>query len=185
MTYGGVDRSAAGRWAAKDGAVVLTSDVPPPPTLKFGGRKPKLLSRYAAEPDKPTLLSVQVTSPNRGLVWSNMVITAQFSNGKSRSGTTGRSGEIGFLQREDEDWKGAVVRRVSAAYPKADVAPVWTEVDSQRDKTIVFHFEPGTLAQPAFQTLSFKVKRGENGGVALVEQAADSPAEAVGRFVRR
>lgn len=153
ISYGAVDQSATGTWQADGGRVTLTADTPPAPRLAFGERRGEPLPRYAEAGAPPVLLTVQVASPSLGLVWSRVEITAEFSNGRTRSGVTGRSGELGFKALDDAQWKGAVVQRVSAAYPPGKVPPVWVNVDARHDKTIVFHFEPGSLMQPAFATM--------------------------------
>jgi len=185
MAYGAVDQAAKGRWSADDRTVTLLADAAPAPRLAFGKREDQLPDPYSADPSKPTLLVVRVASPEQGLVWSNMEITAEFSNGKRRTGITGQSGMIGFLAREDQDWKGARILRVSAAYPKAGVAPVWVDVRAPKDKSIVFHFEPGSLVAPAFETMRLEIRHEPGGRVTLSMPGTEEGKPSGGRFVRR
>ena len=124
IAYGGVDQSAQGRWSLAGKVLTLVSNPTPPAGLTLIAVSPLLLDRYGTEPDKPTLLVVKVSTPRLDMNWSNMEVTAEFSNGQKRSGVTGRTGMLGFLERAELAWKGAVVQRVSVAYPKANVGPV-------------------------------------------------------------
>lgn len=185
MAYGAVDQAAKGQWSADGRAVTLVADVDPAPRLVFGKREAELPHPYSADPPKPTLLVVRVTSPEQGLVWSNMEITAEFSNGKRRTGTTGQDGMLGFLAREDEDWKGARILRVSAAHSKKGIAPVWVDVRAPKDKSIVFHLEPGSLVAPAFKTMQLEIGHEPGGHVTLSLPGTEEGKPSGGRFVRR
>lgn len=172
IAYGAVDMAVEGRWTVKESTLELTADVPPPPTLSLGAKRGEFIEKQ----EKPMLLDVQVTSPKLGLTWSSMEITAEFSNGLSRSGTTGQIGMVSFLDRDDEPWRGATIRRVSVAYPRGNVAPVWFDVDAATTKALIVHFDPGSLVQTPFQSVDFRVRRGPDGRIALVQDDAEQPA---------
>lgn len=178
MAYGGVDRSAEGRWSVHGDTLTLTSDVPPPPSFSLGELGESLIGDYGDDSDKPALIVVKVASPRIGLVWSNMVVSAEFSNGQTRSGTTGRSGTLGFLARTDEAWRGAVVRRVSVAYPPGEVAPVWFKVDPAKTRSVIVHFEPGSMVPPAFETMTMQVHAKSSGATTLLQKSADGAGRA-------
>ena len=184
LSYGAVDQEAQGSWKRDGDEVVLRTDSPPPAGFSLGEVSDQLLDAYGTEPDKPTLLAVQVTTPRLGLVWSNMQITAEFSNGLTRSGMTGRRGLLGFLARTDGPWQGAVIRRVSVAYPAGNVAAQWFDIDSKKVRGVAVHFEPGDLATSAFKTASFHVVSGGGGKVTLTLQK-DGPGRAGWQYSRQ
>jgi hypothetical protein len=164
--YGGVDSAAEGRWEQRGRQLVLTTDPRPPAALFLGSYSPDLLGDYGNEPDKPTLLVVRVSTPRMGLTWSNMQITAEFSNGLTRQGVTGRSGMLGFLRDDTPKWKGHTVRRVSVAYPKGDVAAQWFAVNPKTTRGVDVHFEPGHVMPAAFEQSTLEVMA--NGSQTLV-----------------
>lgn len=180
--YGGAEGLAHGRWTRDGIKVSLIVDPPPPAAFAEGGRSQQPLGDYATEADKPTVLVVRVSTPRLGLTWSNMEIAAEFSNGLVRRGTTGRSGLLGFLQRRDEPWAGATVRRVSVAYPKTDVGPTWFAVDASV-KGLEVHFEPGQLVPPAFDRAVLLL--GQNGSERVLVVKDGDMARAGWRLVRR
>lgn len=171
IAYGAVDILAQGRWAAAGDRLELVTDTPPPPSLTLGERRPE----FVVPMEQPVVMEVRVNSPRLGLNWSNMEITAEFTNGLTRSGTTGRAGQLGFLVRDDDVWRNATVRRVSVAYPRGQVGPVWFNVDAAT-KVLVVHFEPGSLNPPPFETMVLEVQRSGDGRVALVQQGAERRA---------
>jgi hypothetical protein len=183
LSYGAVDTSATGVWRVDGNKVVLAGDPAPPPSLSVGERRDRFLDSYTQPGEPPVLLTVKVATPALGLVWSEMEITAEFSNGRRRTGVTGPSGAIGFKRLDDAQWKGAVVRRVSVAYPAGKVAPVWAEVDAARDKTIVFHFQPGALMPPAFTSMRLLPVR-SHGAVRALKVLSQDGSVQPGEYVR-
>lgn len=173
LSYGAVDQMAQGHWSAKGKVVTLTTDPTPPASLKLGEISSELAGPYADKSDKPTSLVVQVTSPRLGMVWSNMEVTGEFSNGLKRSGTTGNNGMLGFMDRTDGEWRGAVIKRVRVAYPKAKADSGWIDVDAAKAKTVTVHFEPGPMAPPAFETMQLEVRSESGGAIALVSKSDD------------
>jgi hypothetical protein len=167
--YGGTDSAAEGRWEQRGRQLVLTTDPRPPASLFLGSYSPDLLGDYGNEPDKPTLLVVRVSTPRMGLTWSNMQVTAEFSNGLTRQGLTGRSGMLGFLRDDTPTWKGHTVRRVSVAYPKGDVAAQWFVVDPKTTRGVEVHFEPGHHVPAAFEQSTLEVMG--NGSQTLVTRS--------------
>ena len=116
--------------------------------------------------------------------WSNMEITAEFSNGQRRSGKTGETGMLGFLARPEAQWKNAVVKRVAVAYPKAKMGPVWFTVDSSTTKSVEINFEPGAMMPPAFERLEL-LSQNDGSTRALVVHSPDGAMNVGGRFIRR
>lgn len=184
MAYGGADRSAQGRWTASGGFVTLTTDPPPVAGFKLNPSSASVPDDYDKDPSKSTVLVVQVKTPRLGLVWSNMAISAEFSNGQSRSGVTGSNGMLGFLARPEPEWKGAYVQRISVAYPKERIDAASFRVDSRATRAIAIDFEPGHLAPPAFKRATFNA-RGDSAKRLLVQQSQEGPGEAGWVFVRR
>ncbi len=170
--YGGVDRQATGQWSASGGSVSLHTDRAAPPRFVWGKSETEVQEDYRGDSQHPVALVVKVTSPELGLSWSNVEVTAEFSNGKSRSGLTSDRGSLGFLARSEPDWRGAVVRRISVAYPKAHLAPQWFDIDSTSTKTAFVYFIPGSFIPNAFERLDLRVERiGTDGVVELVDSA--------------
>ena len=184
IAYGGVDANAAGSWAVKGNTLTLTSDPIPPASFSLIAFRPELLDRYGTETGKPTLFVVKVSTPRLDMTWSNMEITAEFSNGQRRSGKTGETGMLGFLARPEAQWKNAVVKRVAVAYPKAKIGPVWFDVDSSTAKSIEVNFEPGAMTPPAFESLDL-LSQNDGSTHALVVRSPNGPMNVGGRFVRR
>jgi hypothetical protein len=184
MAYGGGDQSAQGRWSVKGRVVTLISDPTPAAGFSLLASNPTLLDAYGTEPGKPTLLVVKVSTPRLALSWSQMEITAEFSNGQQRSGVTGRTGMLGFLDRAEPEWKGAIVKRVSVSYPKAKIGPTWFKIDSDATKSIEVNFEPGPMAPPAFERAEL-VRQGDADTQALVQQSAQGPGNVGWRFARQ
>jgi len=170
LSYGAVDQEAQGRWMLRGKQITLSTDKPPAASLTLGMKTEELIGDYGNDPSKPTLLVVQVLTPRLGLNWHNMVIVAEFSNGKTRSGLTSSGGVLGFLDRDDADWKGAHINRVSVAYPKANLEPVWFNVDDSKTRSLIIHFEPGPLMSPAFETMLLKVSRDASGRITLIRK---------------
>lgn len=150
LAYGAVDQQAQGRWTLQAGKVVLQPDPPPPTGFTLGPLSAEPLEPYRSEGDRPTLLVVRVSTPTLGQVWSGMELSAEFSNGQVRSGTTTRRGMMGFEQRTEPPWAGATVRRLGVAYPAGQVPTRWFDIDNARVKGVEIHFEPGALVAPAF-----------------------------------
>lgn len=151
MAYGGVDEQAQGRWWVHRREVLLLADPPGLPDWVLGSTSTE--PDPDLEPDSPPMaLMVKVVSPEQGQVWSNMELTAEFSNGRSRSGKTGRGGRLGFLARQDEDWPGAQVRRIGVAYAPSDQPIRWFDVPDGA-QALTLHFKPGALNPPAFGAL--------------------------------
>ena len=151
ITYGGVDQQARGRWWLHRNQVLLLTEPPAPPDWVVGSQSTEAAAQ--ARPDDPPIaLHVTVTSPEDGLVWSNMALTAEFSNGRSRSGKTGRGGTLAFVDRRDEDWAGARVRRLGVAHEAAGLPIRWFDV-APGTRSLTLHFSPGGLVAPAFSTV--------------------------------
>lgn len=173
LAYGGVDAAASGRWALVQERIELTTDEPPPPSLRRGRELDELASSYEDSGEEATLLVVKVVSSGRGMVWSNMEVTGEFSNGRKRTGITGRNGALGFLKRSDADWRGAALRRVTVAYPNGKVAPVTFELERATTRTLLVEFDPGALVRPAFPSMVLKVRRNPDGEVSLLMERED------------
>jgi hypothetical protein len=170
--YGGVDQHAAGTWSTSGKSVSLRTDQAALPRFVWGKSETKVHEDYRGDPQRPVALVVKVTSPELGLSWSNIEVTAEFSNGKVRSGLTSDRGSLGFLTRSEPEWQRAVVRRISVAYPKAHLAPQWFDVESTSTKTAVVYFIPGSFIPSAFERLDLRVERtGTDSVVELVDAA--------------
>ncbi len=167
MAYGGTDSSAAGRWTLDGNLVKLTTDPMPNASLKLGELMDTMIEPFASDTQKPSLLVVHVTSPQLGMTWSNMQVTAHFSNGLQRSGSTSPQG-LGFLARSDGPWSGATIQSVSVGYERGKVAPIHIRVEPGKTKTVIVHFDPGSLAAPAFHSLELQVDRSGSDEVSLV-----------------
>jgi hypothetical protein len=187
MSYGAVDREAHGKWTVTNGKVQLVSDPTPAAGFSFIAAQPNLSDDYAKYPDKPVSLVVKISTPRLAMTWSNMEVTAEFSNGQQRSGKTGNDGRLAFVDRQDAEWRGAKIRRVSVAYPKANAGPTWFQVESDAVKTVEINFEPGPLAPYAFKHAELLIV-GEKSITALVLEKMDGiDTNGTGdkRFVRR
>lgn len=181
-SYGAVDQHVSGTWKGRNGMVELRADRPPPAAFVRAKASTELVGDYAMPQAIPTVLVVRVHSPAQGLTWSNMEVTAEFSNGRSRTGTTGRSGLIGFVARTEPEWKDAVIKRIAVAYPKGQVVKRWFPIESARTKTLQVEFDPGHLTAPAFETLHLRVDRSISGEFALVPVGTGTESS---RYVRR
>lgn len=184
MAYGGADLAAQGQWVSKGRLVVLTTDTPPAAGFKLNSSNANAPNDYDQHPDKPTLLVVEVKTPRLGLVWSNMAIVAEFSNGQTRSGTSGRNGMLGFLARAEPEWKDVYVQRISVAHPKEKVDATSYQVDSRRTRSIAIDFEPGHLAPPAFERATFS-QPADAASAVLVQRSQEGPGKVGWTFIRR
>lgn len=157
IAFGGVERYAQGQWEKRQQVLLLTTDKPQPAGFALFEETSTLLGDYANDPEKPTLLSVRVSTPRLRLTWSNMQVAAEFSNGQTRQGLTRNNGMLGFLMRTEPEWQGATIRRVSVGYSKGAVEPVWF-VPHASTKGLQVHFEPGPLmAPPAFEQAELRI----------------------------
>lgn len=171
LSYGAVDQVAHGQWVLRDNQITLSTDKPPAASLTLGRKTEELIGDYGDDPSKSTLLVVQVLTPRLGLNWHNMAIVAEFSNGKTRNGLTSIGGMLGFLDRNDADWRGAHINRVSVAYSKANLEPVWFNLDDSKTRSLIIHFEPGPLVAPAFETMLLKVSSDASGEITLIQKS--------------
>ena len=171
LPYGAVDQVAQGRWVLRGNQVTLSTDKPPAASFTLGEKTEDLIGGYGDDPSKPTLVAVKIYTPRLGLNWSNIAVVAEFSNGKTRNGLTIDRGMLGFLDRNDADWKGAHINRVSVAYAKANLEPVWFNVDDIKTKSLIVYFEPGPLIPPAFNSMLLKVSRDVSGGITLIQKS--------------
>lgn len=169
LAYGGVDQQARGRWTLQAGKVVLQPDPPPATGFTLGPLSAEPLEPYRSEGDRPTLLVVRVSTPALGQAWSGMELSAEFSNGQVRTGTTTGRGMLGFEQRTAPPWAGATVRRLGVAYPAGGVATRWFDIDNARVQGVEIHFEPGALVAPAFTRAVLLRGRADDGRVLRVE----------------
>jgi hypothetical protein len=187
LSYGAVDQEAHGKWSVSNGKVKLVADPSPAASFAFIAAQPTLSDDYAKFPDKPVLLVVKVSTPRLAMTWSNMEVAAEFSNGQQRSGTTGNDGRLAFVDRQDAEWRGAVIRRVSVAYPKANAGPTWFKVESSKIRTLEINFEPGPLVPRFFEHAELSIE-GDKVASALVFELIDgrkTDGPANKRFVRR
>ena len=171
LIYGGADESASGTWLVSAGKVRLLADKAAAPSLSWGKALPDFEGDYGKDVDKPVVLVVKVVSPQLGMTWSNMEVSAEFSNGQTRSGLTANNGMLGFLARDEPEWRGATVRRISVAYPKAKVAPQWFAIDAPSTKMAIVHFAPGEMIPSAFERLDLLIERDGAAGVVLLATA--------------
>jgi hypothetical protein len=182
VAFGGAEGTAQGRWQQRGRLLMLDTDKPPPAGFILGQERSELLGDYGNEPDKPTLLVVRVSTPRLGLTWSNMEISADFSNGQTRQGVTGNSGMLGFLLRTEPQWQGATVQRVSVAYPKGKVGPA-VFIPKRETKGLELHFEPGALVAAAFTQAVLQVDKA--GRAAELRVVSGDLGQVGWRFVRQ
>jgi hypothetical protein len=168
LSYGGADQTAKGKWRQEGETVVLQTQASPPPSFTKATSLPHLIGDYAQPDAKPSLVLVKISTPSRELVWSNMLITAEFSNGKTRSGNTGRNGMLAFSVRTDPEWQGATILRIAVEYPEAKVPKRWFPIESPDVKTLQIEFEPGNLVADAFESMKLNVQVSANKNVELV-----------------
>lgn len=185
MSYGAVDTEAQGSWVLRGDRLVLSTDAPGEPSFSWAedqeAQAEHCMGGYGA-PDKPPLVLVAcVATPDAGLAWENMEVTAHFSNGRSRSGLTTRHGQLGFLARTEAEWQGATVQRLTVSYPRGGV-PAQTFAVPPGARTAVIRLEPGRLLKPAAEQLTFAVK-GAAPPAAL--EMLSPGGEAAGVFRRR
>ena len=185
MAYGGVDEVAQGRWLLQGRSVTLTADALPATGFELGETSVRLPKAFAEDSSTSTLLVVRVRTPRLGLTWSNMAVVAEFSNGQSRSGITGRDGMLGFVERTESEWRGAYVRRISVAYPRAKVGAKSFSLDSRSTRLIEIDFEPGALTPQVFERAAFEVVGGGASGPTLVQQSQEGPGAIGWKFVKR
>jgi hypothetical protein len=183
MSYGAVDQSAEGTWAQRAKKIVLTTDKQPEPSFSWNQEQPALDERCFAEPDEPTLLAVCINTPSKELAWSGVEITAEFANGRQRSGTTGRGGQLHFVARDEPEWKDVPVTRIKVAYPYYKAPAQWFEVP-RGARTALVNFEPGRLVGVPFEKATLRIVSSGTGEAALVMLDDDGKAEK-GRYVRR
>lgn len=186
MSYGAVDTEAQGSWALRGDRLVLTTDAPGEPSFSWAqdqaAQAEHCMGGYGA-PDKPPVVLVAcVATPDAGLAWENVEVTAHFSNGRSRSGLTTRHGQLGFLARAQAEWQGATVQRLTVSYPRGGV-PAQTFTVPPGARTAVIRLEPGRLTKPAAGQLTFAVKGAVPQKAAL--EMLSPGGEAAGTFRRR
>lgn len=163
LAYGAVDRYAKGTWSVSGMSLTLTSDLLEEPRFALGPSEPELDPAYRERGEKTEILMcVEIGTPELGLVWRDVEITAGFSNGRTRTGLTGRDGMLGFEKRGEPEWAGAVVTRIGVAYPKHEVPQRWFEVAAgTRTQRVVL--TPGWLVDNAFESLELEVGQDEKG----------------------
>lgn len=171
MSYGAVDRGAKGRWHRRGSTLELITDAGPAPGFSVAhqlGHDPA-----ARDGEPPLVLRVKVASSQHDLVWSNVHVVAQFSNGQERTGTTGRGGLLGFVARSEPVWQGARVERIQLRYEAKGVQSVWLPVNPGA-KFVEVEFELGQLLPAAFGRLVLEeVDKGHR----LVVREGDLPKE--------
>jgi len=178
LAYGGQDFSAQGRWSVQGQRLTLASDPVAPIGLKLGDLKPEVIEPYASDREHTSLLVVKVVTPRIDFVWPAMLVTAEFSNGMSRSGETGQNGAIAFDQRPEAQWKGASVKRIQVRYERAKLVSAWFDLTPET-KTALVEFEPGDFGpQPAFQTMTLDIDDQSSGGTALIQAGSGKPGKA-------
>ena len=162
MSYGAVDERAEGTWRQTGPRVELTVPPPPEPRLSVARWSPDLPSAYTGPGEPPVLLAVRVASSDIELVWSNVDATAEFSNGRSRSGQTGDDGRLAFDERSDPPWRGARIRRVGLGFLKRGVPMVWFDVPPGM-RSVEVELAPGRLVPSAFRSMVLlaRSRRGE------------------------
>lgn len=168
MSYGAVDRTATGRWRVNGSRMTLTTNPTQPASLKLGRVSDLVASPYSDPGERKTLFVVEVASPALGMVWSNMQVTAEFSNKKQRSGLTGRNGMLGFDQRDEDEWKDASITRVRVEYPRVKADSGWIDIIATQTRTLTVVFEPGELITPPFKELLLDITDDPNNGPSLV-----------------
>lgn len=173
MSFGAVDQQAEGQWTLQGNTVDLRSDRPLPMGFSAGPVSKELLGDYGRDPDKPTMLVVRVSTPRYGMVWSNMEVSAEFSNGQIRKGLTGNNGMLGFLQRSEPAWSGAIVRRVGVGYPKGKVETRWFDVSDRAVRGVDVYFEPGAMMPAAFAHAALDVQSDGKAVTALIVRSGD------------
>jgi hypothetical protein len=152
LSYGSEDQSVSGRWRKEGKFIVLEAAPLPEPSFTTVKLSPEL-DRIDDKDAPPDMAMVKIVSSQLGLTWSNMVITAEFANGKIRSGTTGRNGTLLFVKRTEPEWLDLPIVRIAVEYPPAKVAKRWFAMDSKQTKAMLVEFEPGNLSAQAFKTL--------------------------------
>jgi hypothetical protein len=181
LSYGAVDQYAEGRWSLDRGRLRLETDSKPA-SFTLGPLTDSVPGGYAEHPDKPVVMVVRVSTPRLGLVWSNMQVSAEFSNGKVRQGRTGDSGMLGFLKHSDPVWAGATVRRIGVAYPNGHVDTRWFTIDSSTARGVDIYFDPGELAAAAFHSASLEPQQDDRDALVVRDGDIGEPGW---RFVRQ
>lgn len=186
MSYGAVDTDAQGRWelsGERGDRLVLTTDTPGEPSFAWAEDQAALAERcmggYGNPGQPPLALVACVSTPDAGLVWENMQVTAHFSNGMSRSGLTTRHGQLGFLARPEPQWKGAIVERLTVSYPRGAV-PAQTFAVPPGARTAVIQFDPGRLTAPPAERITFAVKH--SGAEAATLELLAPDGSSIGTF---
>ncbi|MBI5334578.1 MAG: hypothetical protein HZB72_08340 [Burkholderiales bacterium] len=189
MSYGAVDTDAQGRWEVageRGDRLVLTTDAPAEPSFAWiedqASHAERCMGGYRDPSRPPVILVACVVTPDAGLVWENMQVTAHFSNGLSRSGLTTRHGQLGFLARTEAQWQGATVDRLTVSYPRGSVPPQTFPVPPGA-RTVVVQFNPGRLTSPPAEQITFAVKGPRPEAAALEMLAPDGSSS--GTFRRR
>ncbi|MFO1251139.1 MAG: hypothetical protein U1E77_08415 [Inhella sp.] len=177
MSYGAIDLRAQGHWRRRGQTLELLSDPPAQPGFSISSQAEQDLS--AREGDPAIVLRVKVQTSRQEIVWSNIKVTARFSNGEERSGLTGRGGLLGFLWRDEPVWREARVERIQLHYEREDIRSGWLAVKPSA-KHVEVEFEPGRLAPVAFKRVILKE---EEQGSRLTVKEGDLSSALV--FVRR
>lgn len=172
LSYGAVDQSAAGTWRKDGQSIVLDAAALPEPSFLTAMRLPEL-NRNDGKDTPPLMAVVKVVSYQLGLTWSNMVVTAEFADGKVRSGKTGTGGTLLFIERTEPEWLDLPIVRVAVEYPPAKVGKRWFPFDSTKAKTLVVEFEPGNLARQNFESLRLVFNQTETEASLTTEGATD------------
>lgn len=160
LTYGAVDEFAKGRWSVSGNQLVLTADQEEP-RFSLGPSHEELDAKFQ-NLDTDILACVKVETPSIGYVWSNIELTAEFSNGLTRRGLTGSNGMLGFAKRTEAEWAGATLKLVAVAYPKGEVPATWFDWNP-RTRTQIILFNPGRLVECAFETMKLQIQKGKKG----------------------
>ena len=164
IAYGAQQQSAEGVWRVEDGRIVLVSDVRPEPRFEWGA---PVNDRFEGDPERPVDLVVRVESPELGMTWRNIEITAQYAQGAPRTGLTGSGGLLAFEMREQGEWAGARPERIGVSYPKMQVSQQWFDVP-KGTKTAHILFLPGRLIPSAFVEVRFRIDTAASAPISLV-----------------
>ena len=166
MAMGAMDLSAQGKWTQEGNRVTLVSDKTNKPTFRLLEQYKKgenysyslfhpEIDFYSAEvepPQPPNLLAVYVGSQKTGMVWDDMNIAVELSNGKKIERIAARDGKAKFYRRDDSGWRDAYVRRVGVSFPKAKLPMMWFNVQPENN-VVSIDFDLGNAVKPLFQSM--------------------------------
>lgn len=156
--YGGADPRANGKWSVKDNIVHLIADQRPAKYTKVEqGTEP--LPDTADSDGTRIALAVEIPSPSLRMKWSGLKVEFKFANGRTRNGTTSRSGMVYAGARQEPEWKDVPITEIGLPSLEGDEKIIWIKLKDRTITKVTIELDPGAMTQ-AFREDYLEVEEG-------------------------